>query len=67
LIDGVELFEKVKTLRKMYAGKKKALAPIEAKLAEFRARKFNDGSLNWTEFLAELNTLVNTTAEQLAK
>jgi hypothetical protein len=67
LIDGVELFEKVHTLRKNYAGKKKVLAPIEAKLAELRARNLNDASLNWKEFLAELNTLVNKAAEQLAK
>jgi hypothetical protein len=67
LIDGIELFEKVHTLRKNYAGKKKVLAPIEAKLAELRARNLNDASLNWKEFLAELNTLVNKAAEQLAK
>jgi hypothetical protein len=67
LVDGVELFEKVHTLRKKYAGKKKVLAPIEAKLAELRARNINDASLNWKEFLAELNSLVNTTAEKLAK
>ena len=67
LIDGIELFEKVHALRKNYAGKKKVLAPIEAKLAEFRTRNFNDASLNWTEFLAELNSIVNKAAEQLAK
>ena len=67
LIDGVELFEKVHTLRKRYSDKGEALAPIEAKLAELRARNINDASLNWKEFLAELNALVNSAAEQLTK
>jgi hypothetical protein len=63
LIDGVELFEKVHTLRKKYADKSEVLAPIEAKLAELRARNINDASLNWKEFLAELNALVNGVTE----
>ena len=67
LIDGIEVFEKVHALRKNYAGKKKVLAPIEAKLAEFRARNFNDASLNWTTFLAETNKTLNDIAKQLAE
>jgi hypothetical protein len=67
LIDGVELYEKVHTLRKKYAEKAEVLAPIEAKLAEMRARNLNDASLNWTEFLAEFNKLVNDTAKNAAK
>jgi hypothetical protein len=67
LIDGVELYEKVHALRKKYADKPEVLAPIEAKLAEMRARNLNDASLNWTEFLADFNKLVNETAKSLAK
>ena len=68
-IDGVELYEKVRTLRAKYTKKSalKVLAPIEAKLAEMRARNLNDASLNWVEFLAEVNKVVNEAAKKLAK
>ena len=67
LVDGVELYEKVHTLRKKYAEKAEVLAPIEAKLVEMRARDLNDGSLNWTEFLAEVNKTINEAAKTLAQ
>ena len=68
-VDGVELYEKVHALRAKYTTKsaKKVLAPIEAKLAEMRARNLNDASLNWIEFLAEVNNAVNEAAKKLAK
>jgi hypothetical protein len=65
LIDGVELYEKVRTLRKKCGDNAEALAAIEAKLAELRARDLNDASLNWTEFLAELNNQLNEAAALL--
>ena len=67
LVDGVELYEKVHTLRKKYAEKADVLAPIEAKLVEMRARNLNDGSLNWVEFLAEVNKTINEAAKTLAQ
>ena len=67
LIDGVELFEKVHTLRAKYGAENKALAPIEAKLAQMRKLNLNDQSYNWTALLAEVNKLVNEAAKQLAK
>ena len=67
LIDGIELFEKVHTLRAKAGENKEVLAPVEAKLAEMRARNLNDSSLNWTDFLAEVNAAVNEAAKGLAK
>ena len=67
LVDGVELYEKVQTLRKKCGDKVEILAPVEAKLAEMRARNLNDESLNWREFLAEVNATVNDAAKQLAE
>ena len=65
LVDGVELYEKVHALRAKYGANAEVLAPIEAKLAEFRAlnSEFNNGGYNWTAFLAEMNTLVNSVAK----
>jgi hypothetical protein len=63
LVDGVELYEKVHTLRAKYADKPEVLAPVEAKLAEMRARNLNDASLNWREFMAEVNQVVNEAAK----
>ncbi len=67
LIDGIELFEKVHALRAKYGVENKALAPVEAKLAEMRKLNLNNPSYNWTAFLAEANKLVNEAAKQLAK
>ena len=65
LIDGVELYEKVRALRKKCGDNAEVLTAIEAKLAELRARDLNDASLNWTEFLAELNNQLNEAAALL--
>ncbi len=67
LIDGVELFEKVHTLRAKYGENNEALAPVEAQLAKMRKLNINDYSYNWTAFLAETNKLVNEAAKTLAK
>ena len=67
LVDGVEIYEKVRTLRAKYADKAEALQPVEAKLAEMRARDLNDASLNWRAFLAETNKVLNDVAKQLAE
>ena len=67
LIDGVELYEKVRTLRAKYADKAEALVAVEAELAKMRALNLNDRSYDWTTFLAEVNKVVNSTAKQLAE
>jgi hypothetical protein len=67
LIDGVELFEKVHTLRAKYADKPEVLMPIEAELAKMRALNLNDVSYDWISFLAEVNKAVNDAAKQLAE
>ena len=64
LIDGVELFEKVHTLRTKYADKTDVLVPIEAELAKMRALNLNDASYDWISFLADINNLVNETAKR---
>ena len=69
LIDGIELYEKVHALRKKCGENSEVLAPIEAKLAEFRAldKEFNNMNYDWVTFLAETNRLVNEAANKLAK
>ena len=67
LVDGVELYEKVRTLRTKYAGKSEVLAPIEAKLAEMRTLNLNDTSYAWIPFLAEVNAAVNDVANNLSE
>ena len=62
LVDGVELFEKVHTLRAKYADKPEVLVPLEAELAKMRALNLNDASYDWRPFLAEINALVNEIA-----
>lgn len=62
LIDGVELYEKVHTLRAKYADKPEVLVPVEAELAKMRALNLNDASYDWRPFLAEINALVNEIA-----
>ena len=59
LVDGVELYEKVHTLRAKYADKPEVLIPVEAELAKMRALNLNDASYDWRPFLAEINALVN--------
>ena len=62
LIDGVELYEKVHTLRAKYADKPEVLVPLEAELAKMRALNLNDASYEWRAFLDEVNALVNEIA-----
>ena len=62
LVDGVELYEKVHTLRAKYADKPEVLVPVEAELAKMRALNLNDASYDWRPFLAEINALVNEIA-----
>ena len=67
LIDGVELYEKVRTLRAKYADKAEALVSVEAELAKMRALNLNDTSYAWIPFLADVNKAVNDAAKQLAE
>ena len=62
LVDGVELYEKVHTLRAKYADKPEVLVSLEAELAKMRALNLNDASYDWRPFLAEINALVNEIA-----
>ena len=62
LVDGVELYEKVHTLRAKYADKPEVLVPVEAELAKMRALNLNDASYDWRPFLDEINALVNEIA-----
>ena len=62
LIDGVELYEKIHTLRAKYADKPEVLVPLEAELAKMRALNLNDASYEWRAFLDEVNALVNEIA-----
>ena len=67
LIDGIELYEKVRTLRAKYADKAEVLAPIEAKLNEVKTLNINDAKYDWRGFLAETNKVLNEVSKQLAE
>ena len=60
LIDGIELYEKVRTLRRIYGADNAALQPLEALLSKVRAANINDSSYDWQGLLEELNHCVNS-------
>ena len=62
LIDGIELFEKVHTLRKKYADTPSALEPLEALFVQMRALNVNDSSYTWPDFIAKVNQTLNNLA-----
>ena len=67
LIDGVEFYEKVRTLRAKYADKAEMLQPFEDKLAEMKSLDFNDMSYDWTSYLKSVNAILNDVSKQLAE
>jgi hypothetical protein len=62
LIDGIELFEKVRTLRVKYDAE--ALKGVEAQLAQLRELNVNDASYDWVSYLSSLNAEVNRVAKE---
>ena len=66
LIDGIELYEKIRTLRLRYAGSEE-LNAIEELLAEVRSLNINDSSFDWASMLAKVNSEVNRVAKELSK
>ena len=60
LIDGIELSEKVRTLRGLYGADSPALEPLEALLAKVRAADINDSSYDWQAMLEAVNSCVNS-------
>ena len=62
LIDGIELFEKVRTLRVKYNAE--ALKGVEAQLAQLRELNVNDASYDWVSYLSSLNAEVNRVAKE---
>ena len=67
LIDGIEIAEKVRTLRAKYPEQKEALLPLEHKLTALCKLDINDPNYNWTEYLVELNNTLNDISAALAK
>ena len=67
LIDGIELFEKVHTLRAKYADKGEVLQPVEDRLAEMRKLNINDASYDWVTYLTAINKALNEASKQLAE
>ena len=67
LIDGIEISEKVRTLRAKYPEQKEALLPLEHKLTALCKLDINDPNYNWTEYLASLNNILNDVSSALAK
>lgn len=62
LIDGIELYEKVRALRKKC--NPQTLETLEAQLGELRNQNINDSSYDWTGYLANLNAEVNRVAKE---
>ena len=67
LIDGIEISEKVRTLRAKYPEQKEALLPLEHKLTALCKLNINDPNYNWTGYLVELNNTLNDISAELAK
>ena len=66
LVDGIEVAEKVRKLRRLYGADNEALAPIEAVLEQIRNSNVNDPAQPWAEFLTTANKTLNEVAEKLA-
>ena len=67
LIDGIEISEKVRTLRAKYPEQKEALLPLEHQLTALCKLDINDPDYNWTEYLVVLNNTLNDVSAALAK
>lgn len=62
LIDGIELYEKVRTLRKKCSPE--AMKGVEAQLRKLREQNINDSTYDWAGYLVGLNAEVNRVAKQ---
>ena len=67
LIDGIEVFEKVKILRKKYAHQPEKLQPLEEALQEIASLKLTDTSLPWNGIMHDAITLLNKLSKDLAE
>lgn len=67
LIDGIEAYEKVKILRKKYAGKPEVLKPLEDQLKEIASLKLTDTNLPWHQIMTDAVVLLNTISKELSK
>jgi hypothetical protein len=62
LIDGIELYEKVRLLRKKCNSE--ALEALDQQLEVLRVQNVNDPSYDWATYLQNLNKAVNKTARE---
>ena len=66
LVDGIEVAEKVRTLRAKYAGREE-LKPLEEALAKFRAEEFSKRSYGWDAIMTEAQQVLHEVSKALAK
>ena len=66
MVDGIEVAEKVRTLRKKYAGRAE-LKPLETLLATFRGDDIKLRDASWQVRMAEANKLLLEVSKALAK
>ena len=62
LIDGIELYEKVRLLRKKCSSE--ALEALDQQLEVLRVQNVNDPNYDWATYLQNLNKAVNKTARE---
>lgn len=67
LIDGIEAYEKVKILRKKYAGRTEEMKPVEDILAQMARLKLTDTTLPWHDIMDEARQKLNAASKELAK
>lgn len=67
LIDGIEAYEKVKILRKKYAGRTEEMKPVEDILAQMARLKLTDTTLPWHDIMDEARQKLNAASRELAK
>lgn len=67
LIDGIEAYEKIKILRKMYAHAPEALEPLESLLDKMAQMRLTDTNLPWHRMMHEATEMLNNISKNLAK
>jgi hypothetical protein len=63
----IEAYEKVKILRKKYAGRTEEMKPVEDILAQMARLKLTDTTLPWHDIMDEARQKLNAASKELAK
>ena len=65
LVDGIEVAEKVRTLRAKYAGREE-LKPLEEMIVAFRSKEITQRDYDWQSVLAKAQKTLHDVSKALA-